>query len=346
MSQLRRDRINADALSAVAPHDAAKPGSRLNDAKVTLLDDYICRRLDDESEERVLTARKAGIDMLAMGHDLRGSLLAPRQNLLLAALDSKTYADLLPHLELVSLPHRWVIFEAGAEPDHVYFPTSGIVSLLYELENGTGVEVALTGNEGLVGVHVVMGGGTATSRAVVRNTGHGYRLPADVLKEKFERAPLLRQSLLRYAQALIAQTTQTAVCHCHHQLEQQFGRLLLLSMDRLSSNEIALTQDALANLLGVRRESITTTAGKLQAAGLIRYHRGRITVMNRPRLEARVCECYAVVKAALGRLAPTRTPAAASSLAIACGRSNAAALSARVPIRANSARYASGSQFI
>jgi hypothetical protein len=166
---------------------------------------------------------------------------------------------------------------------------------------------------------------------VVRSTGYGYRLRADVLKGKFERCPLLRQSLLRYAQALIAQVTQTAVCHCHHRLEQQVSRLLLLSLDRLPSNELDLTQEAMANLLGVRRESITETSGKLQRAGLIRYHRGRITVLNRPGLEARVCECYAVVRAELGRLVPQQGAEARPSLSISRSRSEGAGMSANAP---------------
>jgi CRP-like cAMP-binding protein len=277
------------------------------------------------------SSRRGHADVVVIERDLRYSPLAPKQNLLLAALDAETFASLLPHLELVSLPQHWVVCEAGDGMDFVYFPTSSIVSLLYELENGSSVEVAFTGNDGLVGIQVFMGGGTATSRAVVRNTGHGYRLPADLLKERFESCPLLRQPLLRYAQALIVQMAQTAVCHCHHRLEQQFNRLLLLTLDRLFSNELALTQDTMANLLGVRRESITATAGKLQAAGLIRYHRGRITVLNRPQLEARVCECYAVVKAELGRLFPQRSPVAHPVVTASQGHSDAAAMSASIP---------------
>jgi len=264
-----------------------------------VLGDYLNRHGKEGGDGS--TARAVAGDA-ADGDDPRSLALAPRQNLLLAALAPEAFAQLAAHLELVALPQGWVVCEAGADVDYVYFPTSGIVSLVYELENGTSVEVALTGNDGMVGVHVVMGGGSATSRAVVRNSGHGYRVRAEVLQEAFENCPLLRQPLLRYAQALMAQTTQTAVCHCHHRLEQQFSRLLLLTLDRLLSNQMALTQDAMADLLGVRRESITATAGKLQVAGLIRYHRGRITVMNRDRLEAHACECYGVVRAELERL--------------------------------------------
>ena len=206
-------------------------------------------------------------------------------------LDRTVYWPRWIRRPICSCAHNWSSFPchrvgSSAKPESTrnmcISRSVAIVSVLYELENGTAVEVALTGNEGLVGVQAFMGGGAATSRAVVRSTGYGYRLRADALKEKFERCPLLRHSLLRYAQALIAQVTQTAVCHCHHRLEQQVSRLLLLSLDRLPSNELDLTQEAMANLLGVRRESITETSGKLQAAGLIRYHRGRITVLNRP----------------------------------------------------------------
>lgn len=333
MDRLRRNRIKVHQPSTLALRDATKPGAGVCDAKVTVLGDYIGRHLRDVPDDAFPGARNGTGHVLSIGHDLRGSSLAPRQNGLLAALDAESYTQLRPQLEFVSLPHGGVLCEARVDLKHVYFPISGIVSLLYELENGTAVEVALTGNEGLVGVQAFMGGGTATSRAVVRSTGCGYRLRADVLKGKFEHCPLLRQSLLRYAQALIAQVTQTAVCHCHHRLEQQVSRLLLLSLDRLPSNELALTQDAMANLLGVRRESITETSGRLQAAGLIRYHRGRITVLNRPRLEARVCECYAVVRAELDRLVPQQNVEVRPSSSISRGFSEGAGLSASGPSR-------------
>ena len=244
---------------------------------------------------------------VAIGRELRLSMLAPQRNRLLAALNAEDNARLLPHLELVSLPRGTVICEARARSDYAYFPTDGIVSLLYELENGASVEVAVTGNDGMVGTAVFMGGGATTSRAVVRNGGQGYRIPARVLKTEFEGSAALRQLLLRYAQALTAQMAQTAVCRGRHQLEQQLCRMLLVSMDRLASAEVDLTQDAIAGLLGARRESVTAAAGRLQAAGLIRYHRGRITVLNRRLLEARVCECYAAAKVELDRLLPRRS---------------------------------------
>lgn len=287
---------------------AAKPVSEVRDATVTMLGEYLNRHAREERGEALPRASR-GVDVVAIGHDLRASPLAPRQNHLLAALNDEDYARLLPHLELVALPRGGVLCEAHSNPDCVYFPTTGIVSIVYELENGTSVEVAVAGSDGMIGVAVFMGGGTTTSRAVVRNTGYGYRLGADVLRREFESSPSLRQWLLRYAQALLTQMAQTAVCHGHHPLEQQFCRLLLASMDRLRSDDVALTQDTMANLLGVRRESITAAAGKLQSAGLIRYHRGRITVLNRPRLEALVCECYAAAKAELDRLVPQHLPA-------------------------------------
>lgn len=312
MQQSRRHQVEIPR-TAIARYGSVERERGYSDAKVTVLGDYLSRHARDEPDE-ASRMRATHREALRSEPDPRSLPLAPRQNLVLASLTPEAFSEIAPHLELVALPQGWVVCEAGADIDHVYFPTSGIVSLVYELENGTSVEVALTGNDGLVGVQAVMGGGAATSRAVVRNSGHGYRLRVDVLNEKFERCPLLRQPLLRYAQALMAQTTQTAVCHCHHRLEQQFSRLLLLTLDRLPSNQMALTQDALADLLGVRRESITATAGKLQAAGLIRYHRGRITVMNRDRLEERVCECYGVVKGEIDRLLkPHDAPAPAPS---------------------------------
>ena len=267
-----------------------------------------------------------------IGRDPREWPIAPSQNLLLASLKAEVYADLLPHLEWVTLPEGWIICHAGGDLDHVYFPTCGIVSLLYELENGNSVEVALTGNDGLVGVHILTGAGASTSRAAVRNTGHAYRIRAAVLKEKFETCPVLRQPMLLYVHALIAQVTQTAVCHCHHRLEQQFARLLLLTLDRLPSNEMPLTHDKMAGLLGVRRESITAAAGNLQESGLIRYHRGRVTVLNRPLLEARVCECYAVVKTELERLSSRLSPATQASASISFGLSDTTRLRAWAPV--------------
>ena len=228
----------------------------------------------------------------------------PKQNQLLAALPEADYERLLPHLEPVTLPLGLVVFESGSTLRHLYFPASGIVSLLYAMENGASTEIAVIGNEGVVGIALFMGGESTPSRAVVQSAGHGYRLKAAVLKPEFERGGPLQQLLLRYTQALIAQMTQTAVCNRHHAVDQQLCRWLLLSLDRLPSNELAMTQELIANMLGVRREGVTEAAGKLQEEGLIRYRRGHITVLDRPKLEARVCECYAVVKKELDRLLP------------------------------------------
>jgi CRP-like cAMP-binding protein len=226
----------------------------------------------------------------------------PTKNLLLAALPAIDYERLGPHLESVALPLGWSLYESGDRQAHVFFPTEGIVSLLYVMENGASAEIAVTGNEGLIGISLFMGGGSTPSRAIVQSAGHAYRLGAHILRREFARGGHLQHLLLRYTQALITQMTQTAVCNRHHTLEQQLCRWLLLSLDRLSSNEILMTQELIANMLGVRREGVTEAAGRLQAAGLIRYHRGQITVLDRPRLEQRVCECYAVVKQECDRL--------------------------------------------
>jgi len=231
----------------------------------------------------------------------------PRQNHLLAALPETAYERLVPHLEPVALPLGMVVFESGSKLQHLYFPTSGIVSLLYSMENGASTEIAVIGNEGVVGIALFMGGDSTPSRAVVQSTGQGFRLKAAVLKAEFELGGSLQQLLLRYTQALIAQMTQTAVCNRHHSLDQQLCRWLLLSLDRLPSNKLAMTQELIANMLGVRREGVTQAAGNLQAAGLIRYSRGHITVLDRPMLEKRVCECYAVVKKELDRLLPDKS---------------------------------------
>lgn len=231
----------------------------------------------------------------------------PKQNQLLSALPAADYARLLPHLEPVALPLGLVVFESGSKLRHLYFPASGIVSLLYAMESGASTEIAVIGSEGVVGIALFMGGESTPSRAVVQSAGHGYRLKAAVLKTEFERGGPLQQLLLRYTQALIAQMTQTAVCNRHHAVDQQLCRWLLLSLDRLPTNKLAMTQELIANMLGVRREGVTEAAGKLQEAGLIRYSRGHITVLDRPKLEARVCECYSVVKRELDRLLPLRT---------------------------------------
>ena len=210
----------------------------------------------------------------------------------------------MPDLELVPLPLGWAVYEAGGKLGYVYFPTNSIISLLYAMEDGSSAEIAVTGHDGLVGIALFMGGETTPSRAVVQSAGHGYRLRASVLKTEFERGGALQHLLLRFTQALITQMAQTAVCNRHHSVEQQLCRWLLLSLDRLPSNELAMTQELIANMLGVRREGVTEAAGHLQAAGLIHYSRGRITVLDRPKLEQRVCECYAVVKKEMDRLLP------------------------------------------
>ena len=228
----------------------------------------------------------------------------PKTNRLLAALPEKNYLALLPLLEPVVLPLGMAVYESNAKQGYVYFPTSSIVSLLYVLENGASAEIAVTGPEGLVGIALFMGGETTPSRAVVQSAGHGYRLKAAVLKAEFERGGPLQHLLLRFTQALITQMTQTAVCNRHHAVHQQLCRWLLLSLDRLAGNELVMTQELIANMLGVRREGVTEAAGKLQAEGLIQYRRGRITVLDRAQLEARVCECYGVVKKEYDRLLP------------------------------------------
>jgi CRP-like cAMP-binding protein len=241
-----------------------------------------------------------GISTLPIEH-------SPQQNLLLAALTDETYANLLPHLELVPLDLGWAVYESGATQQYVYFPTTGIISLLYIMEDAFSAEIAIAGNEGVVGIALFMGGETTPSRAVVQSAGHGYRLKARFLKEEFDKGGELQHLLLRYTQALITQMAQTAVCNRHHTVDQQLCRWLLLSLDRLSSNELTMTQELIANMLGVRREGVTEAAGKLQEAGLIRYMRGKITVLDRPGLEKRVCECYEVVKREYDRLLPYAT---------------------------------------
>ena len=228
--------------------------------------------------------------------------LPPTKNHLLAALPPADYQRLLPHLESVFLPLGWAVYEAGTRMSYVFFPTEGIVSLLYVMEDGASAEIAITGNEGLIGISLFMGGETTPSRAIVQSAGHAYRLRADFLKKEFERGGELQHLLLRFTQALITQMAQTAVCNRHHTVEQQLCRWLLLSLDRLPSNEISMTQELIANMLGVRREGVTEAAGHLQKAGLIHYSRGHIKVLDRPQLEQRVCECYYVVKQETDRL--------------------------------------------
>jgi CRP-like cAMP-binding protein len=230
----------------------------------------------------------------------------PRRNHLLAALPDEDYARLLPDLEAVAMPLGLALYEAGARMRHVYFPTSAIVSLLNAMENGASAEIAVAGNEGIVGISLFMGGETTPSRAVVQSAGHGYRLLGQRLKDEFERGGAVQHLLLRYTQALLTQMAQTAACNRHHSLDQQFCRWLLLSLDRLPSNELVTTQELIANMLGVRREGVTEAAGNVQKAGLIEYRRGHITVLDRAGLEARSCECYAVVKREYDRLMPEK----------------------------------------
>ncbi|MFO7602206.1 MAG: Crp/Fnr family transcriptional regulator [Gammaproteobacteria bacterium] len=228
----------------------------------------------------------------------------PRENHLLDALPAEEYARLVPNLELVPMPLGHVIYESGSELHHVYFPTTAIVSLLYVLLDGASAEIAVVGNEGLIGVALFMGGETMPNRAVVQSSGHAYRLKGQLLKDEFNRSGAMQHLMLRYTQALLTQMAQTAVCNRHHSLDQQLCRWLLMSIDRLPSNELVMTQELIANMLGVRREGVTEAAGNLQKAGLIKYSRGHITVLNRAGLEARVCECYAVVKKEFERLLP------------------------------------------
>jgi CRP-like cAMP-binding protein len=231
-----------------------------------------------------------------------GSPPTPKQNHLLAALPAADYDRLLPHLQRVRMELGWSVYESGSLQQYVHFPTDSIVSLLYVMEDGASAEIAVVGNEGLVGIAPLMGGDTTPSCAVVQNAGYAYRLKASFLKAEFERGGPLQHLLLRYMQALITQMAQTAVCNRRHMIEQQLCRSLLLSLDRLTSNELTMTQELLASMLGVRREGVTAAAGKLQAAGLIHYTRGKITVLDRPNLEKRVCECYGVVKRESDRL--------------------------------------------
>jgi CRP-like cAMP-binding protein len=232
----------------------------------------------------------------------------PRQNHILAALPAAECERLFPHLKLVPMPLGMVLYEAGDTLRHIYFPTDCIVSLLYALENGASAEIAVVGNEGAIGVSLFMGGETTPSRALVQSAGFAYRLAGKRLKEEFNRHGQMLHVLLRYTQSLITQMAQTAVCNRHHSVDQQLCRWLLLSLDRLASSRLNMTQELIANMLGVRREGVTEAAGKLQGEGVIRYRRGQITVLDRPKLERLSCECYAVVKRETDRLLP-RLPA-------------------------------------
>jgi CRP-like cAMP-binding protein len=238
--------------------------------------------------------------------------IKPEDNRLLAALPAEVLDRLRPDLKPVAMPLGKVIYESGAELEHVYFPTAGcIVSMLYVMEDGASAEIAVVGDEGMVGIALFMGGGTTPSRALVQSAGQAFQLKGDLLKKEFERHTELQNLLLRFTQALITQMSQTAVCNRHHSLDQQLCRWLLLCLDRLSTNELTMTQELIANMLGVRREGVTEAAGKLQALGLIHYSRGHITVLDRPGMEVRVCECYRVVKKEYDRLLPPKTAGSA-----------------------------------
>jgi len=231
----------------------------------------------------------------------------PKSNRLLAVLPEADWQRWLPLLEWVDMPLGQVLYESGRTLSHVYFPTSAIVSLLYVMENGASAEIAVVGNEGVVGISLFMGGESTPSRAVVQSAGKGVRMSAQKIKDEFNRAGPVMHLLLRYTQALITQMAQTAVCNRHHTLDQQLCRWLLLSLDRLQGSELTMTQELIANMLGVRREGVTEAALKLQRIGLIRYARGHIHVLDRAGLERRTCECYAVVKKEYDRLLPDRT---------------------------------------
>jgi len=228
----------------------------------------------------------------------------PRQNRILAALHAPEYERLLPDLEFVPMPLGWTMSESGDHVNYLHFPTAGIISLIYDLEDGSSSEIALVGNEGMVGISIFMGGESMPSSTMVQSAGGAYRLGRKFMKREFALGGQLQHLALLYTQALIAQTSQTAVCNQHHSLDQQLCRWLLMSADRLHENKLVVTQELIANLLGVRRESVTVAASQLQKDGLITYARGRISIVDRPRLEKRVCECYATVKQEYDRLLP------------------------------------------
>ncbi len=229
-----------------------------------------------------------------------------QQNHLLAALPAAELARISEGISITPMPLGHVLYESGDEMRHVYFPTTAIVSLLYVMEDGSSAEIAIVGNEGIVGISLFMGGESTPSRAIVQSAGQAFRVASNILKEEFRRAGPVQHVLLRYTQALITQMSQTAVCNRHHSVEQQLCRWLLMSLDRLASDELTMTQELIANMLGVRREGVTESAGKLQKLGLIEYSRGHIKVLDRPALEAHACECYQVVKTEFERLLPAR----------------------------------------
>lgn len=228
------------------------------------------------------------------------------ENALFKSIPSDVWNRIAPNLELVDLPLGKVLYEPGTKMSHVYFPSTAIVSLLYALENGSSAEIAIAGYEGVVGISIFMGGESTSSRAVVQSAGKGYRMKSSLILEEFNRSGPFMHLLLRYTQALITQMSQTAVCNRHHSLDQQFCRWLLLSLDRLPGNQLNMTQELIANMLGVRREGVTEAALKVQKAGLIKYARGRITILDRSGLEQRTCECYQVVKSEYARLLPNK----------------------------------------
>lgn len=232
---------------------------------------------------------------------------SPQQNYLLAALSPEAQQRLFPHLKLVTLPLGKILYKPGAHINEVYFPTDSIVSLLNVMENGSSAEISVVGNEGILGISLFMGGESTPSEAIVQSAGFAYQLWGQRLKDEFNRHGELLFLMLRYTQSLITQMAQTAVCNRHHSIDQQLCRWMLLSLDRLSGNQLNMTQELIANMLGVRREGVTEAAGKLQNLGVIQYHRGHITVLDRPRLEKLCCECYLVVKKESNRLFPDLT---------------------------------------
>ena len=257
----------------------------------------VANKLGNNAGKAPLLSKGAAVAVVPAAH-------TPHQNHLLDALPPADYERIAAHLELMPMQLGDVLYESGAPLRHVYFPTTCIISLLYVMEDGASAEIAIVGNEGILGISLFMGGDTTPSRAMVQSAGYAYRLKADLLKTVFGRFGPSMHLLLRYTQALITQMAQTAVCNRHHSVDQQLCRWLLLSLDRLQSNELTMTQELIANMLGVRREGVTEAAGKLQAAGLINYRRGTITVLDRPGLEKQACECYQVVKTEFDRLLP------------------------------------------
>lgn len=299
--------LDASRVAAVAP--ARRERNRRRTRCLAHFRVYGAHRRGHSARRMIcsISMRNCGV----VGHDdalMTGPVHNPRQNLLLAALSAAVRERLCPLLRLVPMPLGKVLYESGDVLRHVYFPTDSIISLLYVLDDGASAEIAVVGNDGLVGISLFMGGETTPSRAVVQSAGYAYRLIGQRLKDEFHRNGEMQLLLLRYTQALITQMAQTGVCNRHHSVDQQLCRWLLLSLDRLSSNGLIMTQELIANMLGVRREGVTEAAGKLQKLGVIRYARGKITVLDRPKLEKLCCECYAVVKKECDRLLPKPMP--------------------------------------